>query len=78
MSRLYQAIKALAGQGDRAAIGTIIGLAGPGHYRVEIGGQIFEEVAAIGGASAFDGQSVACLMSGETGKPLGMLGAVSP
>jgi len=78
MSRLYRAIKDLAAQGDRAAIGIAVGLAGPGHYRVQIGGQIYEGVPAVGGAAAFDGQSVAVLMSGETGRPLGMLGVVTP
>lgn len=77
MSRLYRAIKALAGKGDRAAIGTVQRLAGPGRYMVLVAGTEYE-VPAVGGASAFDGQAVACLMSGETGKPLGMLGVVSP
>ncbi len=77
MSRLYQAIKKLAEKGDRAEIGTVIGLARPGCYRVLLGGTEYE-VPAIGGAAAYDGQAVACLMSGETGKPLGMLGVVSP
>jgi hypothetical protein len=77
-SRLYRAIKGLAEQGDRAAIGTALGLAGPGRYRVQVGGMVYEDVPAIGGASAFDGQAVAVLLSGETGRPLGMLGVVTP
>jgi hypothetical protein len=78
MSRLYRAIKRLAGHGDRAAIGTVVSLAGPGRYRVQVGGQTHEDVPAIGGACAFDAQAVAVLMSGETGRPIGMLGVVSP
>jgi hypothetical protein len=43
-----------------------------------VGGQTHEDVPAIGGACAFDAQAVAVLMSGETGRPIGMLGVVSP
>ena len=75
MSRLYSAIKRLAQPGDRAAIGTVIGYAGGGRYRVQVAGSEYE-VSAAGDAQAMDGQSVALLMSGETGKPVAMLGVV--
>lgn len=75
MSRLYSAIKRLAQQGDRAAIGTVAGYLGGGRYRVEIAGSQYE-VPAAGDAQAMDGQSVALMVSGETGRPVAMLGPV--
>jgi hypothetical protein len=75
MSRLYSAIKRLAQRGDRAAIGTVAGYAGGGRYRVQVAGSEYE-VPAAGDAQAMDGQSVALMVSGETGKPIAMLGAV--
>jgi hypothetical protein len=75
VSRLYSAIKRLAQQGDRAAIGLVIGYAGSGRYRVQVAGSEYE-VPAAGDAQAMDGQSVALMVSGETGKPVAMLGAV--
>lgn len=75
VSRLYSAIKRLAQRGDRAAIGTVAGYAGGGRYRVQVAGSEYEVLAA-GDAQAMDGQSVALLVSGETGKPISMLGAV--
>ena len=77
MSRLYRALAAMRPKGDRAAIGTVQGLAGPDLYRVLIAGTEYD-VPAAGGASAFGGQSVAVLVGGETGKPIAMLGPVSP
>ena len=77
MSRLYRVLTGMRGKGDRAAIGTVQGMAGPGIYRVLIAGTEYE-VPAAGGASAFDDQSVAVLVSGETGRPIAMLGPVSP
>jgi hypothetical protein len=77
MSRLYQAIKALAGKGDRAVIGSCSGLVNAGTYGVTLAGASYE-LPAIGGASAGPGQAVAVLISGETGKPIGMLGVVNP
>ena len=76
MSLLHRAIKGLAPRGDRAAIGLVEGLAGPGRYRVTVAGTEYE-VPAAGGASAFPGQRVAVLISAETGWPLAMLGPVS-
>ena len=75
MSRLYSAIAALAQQGDRAAIGTVAGYAGGGRYRVQVAGTEYE-VPAAGDAQAMDGQSVALMVSGETGQPIAMLGAI--
>ena len=75
MSRLYSAIKRLAHKGDRAAIGTVAGYLGGGRYRVEIAGSQYE-VSAAGDAQAMDGQSVALMVSGETGRPVAMLGPV--
>ena len=75
MSRLYSAIKRLAQRGDRAAIGTVIGYAGGGRYRVLVAGNEYEVVAA-GDAQAMNGQSVALLVRGETRQPIAMLGAI--
>ena len=75
MSRLYSAIRRLAEKGDRAAIGTVAGYLGGGRYRVQIAGSEYE-VPATGDAQAFDGQSVAVMVSGETGRPVAMLGPV--
>lgn len=75
MSRLYSAIKRLAQHGDRAAIGLVIGYAGGGRYRVQIAGSEYD-VPAAGDAQAMDGQSVALMVSGETGMPVAMLGVV--
>ena len=75
--RLYRAIRKLAGKTNPAAIGVVTGMAGPGRYRVQIGGTEYE-VPAVGGASAYTGQSVAVLIDTETGQPIGMLGAVRP
>lgn len=75
MSRLYAAIKRLAQQGDRAAIGLVIGYAGSSRYRVQIAGSEYE-VPTAGDAQAMDGQSVALMVSGETGKPVAMLGVI--
>jgi len=75
--RLYRAICRLAGKNNPAAIGVVTGMAGPGCYRVRIGGTEYE-VPAVGGASAQAGQSVAVLINTETGQPIGMLGAVRP
>jgi len=75
MSRLYSAINRLAHKGDRAAIGTVAGYVGGGRYRIEIAGSQYE-VSAAGDAQAMDGQSVALMVSGETGRPVAMLGPV--
>lgn len=75
MTRLYSAIKRLARKGDRAAIGAVAGYLGGGRYRVQIAGTEYE-VPAAGDAQAMDGQSVALMVSGETGKPVAMLGVV--
>ena len=75
MTRLYSAIKALAREGDRAAIGTVVRYLGSGTYRVRIGGTEYD-VPAAGDAQAMDGQSVAVIVSGETGTPIAMLGAI--
>ena len=75
MSRLYSAIKRLAQKGDRAAIGTVAGYLGGGRYRVEVAGSEYE-VPAAGDVQAMDGQSVAAVISGETGRPIAMLGAI--
>jgi hypothetical protein len=75
--RLYRAVRRLAGKNNPAAIGVVTGMAGPGRYRVRIGGTEYE-VPAVGGASAYTGQSVAVLIDTETGQPIGMLGAVRP
>jgi len=77
MSRLYSAIKRLARRGDRAAIGTVAGYLGGGRYRVQVAGSEYE-VPAAGDAQAMDGQSVALMVSGETGRPIAMLGPVRP
>jgi len=78
VSRLYRALVRMRRQGDRAAIGTVQGLPTNGCYKVLIAGTLYEGVPAAGGASAFDDQSVAVLVSGETGRPIAMLGPVSP
>ena len=75
MSRLYSAIKRLAQRGDRAAIGMVAGYLGGGRYRVQIAGSE-HDVPAAGDAQAMDGQSVALMVSGETGRPIAMLGPV--
>ena len=75
MTRLYSAIKGLAGHGDHAAIGTVVRYLGSGAYRVRIGGTEYD-VPAAGEAQAMDGQGVAVMVSGETGRPIAMLGAV--
>lgn len=75
MTRLYSAIKRLARSGDRAAIGTVVRYLGSSAYRVRIGGAE-HDVPAAGDAQAMDGQSVALMVSGETGRPIAMLGAV--
>jgi hypothetical protein len=75
VSRLCSAIKRLAQKGDRAAIGTVAGYLGGGRYRVQVAGSEYE-VPAAGDAQAMDGQSVALLVSGETGRPIAMLGPV--
>ena len=76
-STLYSAIKRLARRGDRAAIGTVAGYLGGGRYRVQVAGSEYE-VPAAGDAQAMDGQSVALMVSGETGRPIAMLGPVRP
>lgn len=75
VSRLHSAIRHLAQKGDRAVIGTVAGYLGGGRYRVEIAGSQYEVLAA-GDAQAMDGQSVALLVSGQTGQPIAMLGAI--
>ena len=75
MTRLYSAVKALAQHGDRAAIGTVVRYLGSGAYRVQIGGTEYD-VPAAGDAQAMDGQSVALMVTGDTGRPIAMLGAV--
>ena len=75
MSRLYNAIRKLAGKGDHAAIGVVSGMAGPGRYWVMVNGQQYD-VPALGGASAMDGESVAVLISAATNQPIAMLGVV--
>jgi len=75
--RLYRAIRRLAGKSNPAAIGVVVGMAGPGRYRVRIGTTEYE-VPAVGGASAQTGQSVAVLINTDTGQPIGMLGTVKP
>jgi len=75
MSRFYDAIRRLRGRGDRAAIGTVTGYRGDGLYEVRIG-SLQCLVPALGGAAALDGQSVAVIISGQTGKPIAMLGVV--
>ncbi len=75
MSRLYAAIKGLAQSGDRAAIGTVAGYLGGGRYLVAVAGSEYE-VPAAGEAQAMDGQSVALVVSGATGRPIAMLGPV--
>jgi len=75
VTRLYSAIKALAREGDRAAIGTVVRYLGNGAYRVRVGGTEYD-VPAAGDAQAMDGQSVALMVTGDTGRPIAMLGAV--
>jgi hypothetical protein len=77
VSRLYRALRRLAGKNNPAAIGVVAGMAGPGRYRVRIGTAEYE-VPAVGGAYAQAGQSVAVLIDTDTGQPIGMLGAVRP
>ena len=77
MSRLYRALRRLAGKNNPGAIGVVVGMAGPGRYRVRIGTAEYE-APAVGGAFAQRGQSVAVLMDTETGQSIGMLGAVRP
>ena len=75
MSRFYSAIKRLAQKGDLAAIGTVARYLGGGRYSVQVAGSEYE-VPAAGDAQAMDGQSVALMVSGETGRPIAMLGPV--
>jgi hypothetical protein len=67
----------MRGRHQPTAIGVVNGMAGVGRYRVQVGGTEIE-VPAVGGASALSGESVAVLMDTDTGRPLGMLGAVKP
>jgi hypothetical protein len=53
----------------------VAGYLGGGRYRIEIAGTEYE-VPVAGDAQAMDGQSVALLVSGETGRPIAMLGPV--
>ncbi len=75
MSRLFVAIKKLAPEPDRAAIGRVTALRGPGRYLVQVG-MNEHEVPAAGDASASVGQAVAVIISGRLGRPIAMLGAV--
>jgi len=75
--RLYRAIRRLGAKRAPAAIGVVLGMAGPNRYRVRIGNANYD-VPAVGGASAQTGQSVAVLINTETGQPIGLLGAVKP
>jgi len=75
--RLFRAIRRLRREEAPAAIGVVVGMAGPGRYRVRIGGTA-HEVPAIGGAWAEMGQSVAVVIDTEAGRPIGLLGAVRP
>ena len=75
--RLFRAIRRLRREKAPAAIGVVVGMAGPNRYRVRIG-QATYDVPAVGGASAQAGQSVAVLINTETGQPIGLLGAVKP
>jgi hypothetical protein len=75
MSKFVEALRLLAPQPDRAAIGTVIGYRANGLYRVRLGAQEYD-VPAAGDAQAMDKQAVAVLVSGETGKPIAMLGVV--
>ena len=75
--RLYRAIRRLGGKAAPAAIGVVLGMAGPNKYRVRIGNANYD-VPAVGGASAQTGQSVAVLINTETGQPIGLLGTVKP
>jgi len=75
VSRLYAAIKQLAQKGDHAAVGTVAGYLGGGRYRVQVAGSEYE-VPAAGDTQAMDGQGVALMVSGETGRPIAMLGPV--
>jgi len=75
--RLYRAIRRLRRQQRPAAIGVVLGMAGPNRYRVRIGEATYD-VPAVGSGSAQTGQSAAVLMDVETGQPIGLLGAVKP
>ena len=76
MSRLFRVLERMRRRGDRAEFGRVLGLARPGEYLVELAGTAYN-VPAFGDAIADDGQIVAVLVSGETGRPVGMLGAVT-
>ncbi len=75
--RLYRVIRKLGGKAMPAAIGVVLGMAGPNRYRVRVRDANYD-VPALGGASAQSGQSVAVLVNTETGQPIGLLGAVKP
>ncbi|GEM_PF-6297979 len=75
--RLFRAIRRLRREEAPAAIGVVVGMAGPGRYRVQIAGTV-HEVPAIGGASAETGQSVAVVIDTEAGRPIGLLGVIKP
>lgn len=74
MSRLYRAIKALAGRGDRAAIATVVGYEG-GQYIVSYGGTTYT-VPAVEPAQARDGAAVAVLIDSRRNEPIAMLGPI--
>jgi len=76
VSRLYRAIKRLAGKGDRAAVGQVTAYLGAGRYRVSVAGASYE-VEAVGDAQARVGDNVGVMMSGETGRPTMMLGRIA-
>jgi hypothetical protein len=75
MSRLYAAIARLSSRGDRAAIGVVVRYLGAATYRVRLAGTEYD-VPAVGEAQALDGQSVAVIVSGASGQPMGVLGVV--
>jgi hypothetical protein len=77
VSKLLTALERLKGRGDRARLGTVEAYLGDGRYRVSIQGVSYD-VAAVAQVQAAVGQSVALLVSGETGAPFALLGPVSP
>ena len=74
MSSLYNAIKRMAGRGDRAALAVVAGYSA-GRYTITYGGTTYT-VPAVEPAQARDGAVVAVLIDGRTHEPIAMLGPV--
>jgi hypothetical protein len=75
-TRFVNAVRRLAGRGDRAEVGTVEGYSGGNRYRVLVRGTIYDDVPAAGDVEVSVGQSVAVLVSESLGRPVAVLGAL--